>query len=570
MNIIIGVEIGGLPYMSKRRAARLKVIPLGGVEEIGKNMTVLEYGNDIIVVDVGLAFPTEEMLGVDLVIPDVTYLAKNRQKIRGIILTHGHEDHIGALPYVLKELDAPVYGTKLTIMLAQYKLAENGITDAVMRQVEPREKINLGCFVIEFIKTSHSILDSVGLSVNCPVGRVVMTGDFKIDYTPVDGSVMDLARFAQLGEEGVLLLMAESTNVERPGYTISEKIVGVNLDNFFREAKGRIIISTFSSNIHRIQQIIDSALRYGRKICFAGRSMIKIAKMAQELGYLKVREDMLVPLDKVKNLQDKRLVVITTGSQGEPMSGLVRMAGGEHSQIEIHAGDTVIISARPIPGNEKYINRVIDQLFRMGANVIYDALAEVHASGHACQEELKLIHTLVKPRYFMPIHGEYRHLKQHALLAESLGMSPKNIFIPQNGHAVEFSNAKGAAAGETVQAGGVLVDGLGIGDVSNVVLRDRKHLSQDGLVAVVMTISREAGTMLAPPEIISRGFVYVKENEGIMDDVKKLIVGRMERARSEKTPDWAVVKSDLRNELRKFLYERTKRNPMILPIVVEI
>jgi ribonuclease J len=557
--------------MAKKNTSRLKVIPLGGVEEIGKNMTVLEYGNDIIVVDAGLAFPTEEMPGIDLVIPDITYLEKNRQKIRGIILTHGHEDHIGALPYVMKSLsNVPIYGTKLTIMLAQYKLAESGIMDAVVRQVVAKDKVALGCFGVEFIKTTHSILGSVALAITTPLGKVILTSDFKVDYTPIDGEVMDLARFAQLGEEGVLLLMADSTNVERPGYSMSEKNVGVNLDAFFREARGRIIISTFSSNIHRIQQIIDSAMRYSRKVCFAGRSMVKIAKMAQEIGYLKVKDDMLVPLDKVKNLNDKRLVVITTGSQGEPMSGLVRMAGGEHSQVEIRPGDTVIFSATPIPGNEKFVSRVIDQLFRMGANVIYDALAEIHASGHACREELKLIHTLVKPKYFVPLHGEYRHLKQHALLAESLGMSPKNIFIPQNGHVIEFSDARGAARTEIVQAGGVLVDGLGIGDVGNVVLRDRKHLAQDGLLVVVMTISREEGTLLAPPEVISRGFVYVKENDEIMDEVKKLIVNYVEQVRKKKTPDWTSIKSDLRNELRKYLYEKTKRNPMILPIVVEI
>lgn len=557
--------------MLKKKVSRLKVIPLGGVEEIGKNMTVLEYGNDIIVVDAGLAFPTEEMPGIDLVIPDITYLEKNRQKIRGIILTHGHEDHIGALPYVMKTLaNVPIYGTKLTIMLSQYKMAESGITDAVVRQVVPKDKITLGCFGVEFIKTTHSILGSVALAITTPAGVVIMTSDFKVDYTPIDGEVMDLARFAQLGEEGVLLLMADSTNVERPGYSMSEKNVGVNLDAFFREARGRIIISTFSSNIHRIQQIIDSAMRYSRKVCFAGRSMVKIAKMAQEIGYLKVKDDMLVPLDKVKNMNDKRLVVITTGSQGEPMSGLVRMAGGEHSQVEIRPGDTVIFSATPIPGNEKFVSRVIDQLFRMGANVIYDALAEIHASGHACREELKLIHTLVKPKYFIPLHGEYRHLKQHAMLAESLGMSPKNIFIPQNGHVIEFSDARGAMKTDTVQAGGVLVDGLGIGDVGNVVLRDRKHLAQDGLLVVVMTISREEGTMLAPPEVISRGFVYVKENDEIMEDVKKLIVNHIEQSHRKKTLDWASIKSDLKNELRKYVYEKTKRNPMILPIIVEI
>ncbi len=558
--------------MSKTRTTtKLRVIPIGGVEEIGKNMTVLEYGNDIIVVDAGLAFPTEEMPGIDLVIPDITYLEKNRQKVRGIVLTHGHEDHIGALPYVAKSLNVPIYGTKLTIMLAQYKMAENGLRNTVCHEVTPRQKVQLGCFTVEFIKTSHSIMDSVALAITTPVGVVLLTGDFKIDYTPVDGEVMDFARFAQLGEEGVLLLMCESTNVERPGYSLSESHVGANLDALFRDIKGRIIISTFSSNVHRIQQIIDAAQHYSRKVCFAGRSMVKIATMAQELGYLKVREDSIVALEKAKNLNDKRLVVITTGSQGEPMSGLVRMAGGEHNQIEIRSGDTVIFSAKPIPGNEKYVNRVIDQLFRMGATVIYDALAEIHASGHACQEELKLIHTLAKAKYFIPMHGEYRHLKQHAQLAESLGMNRKNIFIPENGRIIEFSRDRGAAMGDMVQAGGVMVDGLGVGDIGNIVLRDRKHLAQDGLLIVVMTVSREQGSLLIAPEVISRGFVYVKESDEMMDEVRKFINTFVEKARSRgKSSDWASIKSDLRNDLRRFLYEKTKRSPMILPIIVEI
>lgn len=553
----------------KKTTNKLRIIPIGGVEEIGKNMTVLEYGNDIIVVDAGLSFPTEEMPGIDLVIPDVTYLEKNRQKVRGIVLTHGHEDHIGALPYVLKSVNVPVYGTKLTVMLAEYKNAENGVNNAQMKQVSPREKINLGCFVVEFIKTSHSIMDSVALCITTPVGKVVLTGDFKVDFTPVDGEVMDLARFAQLGEEGVLLLMCESTNVERPGYTLSEKVIGQNLDNIFRDVKGRIIISTFSSNIHRIQQIIDAAQHYSRKVCFAGRSMVKVADMAQELGYLKIRGDMLVPLEKVKSGNDKRLVIITTGSQGEPMSGLVRMADGEHSQVEIRPGDTVIFSAKPIPGNEKYVSRIIDQLFRIGANVIYDTVAEIHASGHACREELKLIHTLVKPKFFIPMHGEYRHLKQHAMLAESLGMAAKNIFIPENGQVIEI-DGRGATRGETVQAGGVMVDGLGIGDVGNVVLRDRKHLAQDGLVVVVMTLSREQSKLVTAPEIISRGFVYVKENDEMMDDIKRIILKYMEKVNQKKLPDISTIKADIRNDLRKFIYEKTKRSPMILPIIIDI
>jgi ribonuclease J len=548
----------------------LKLIPLGGVNEIGKNMTVFEFGNDIIVVDCGLSFPEDDMLGVDLVIPDTSYLIKNKDKVRAFILTHGHEDHIGALPYVLREINAPVYGTRLTLGLVENKLKEHhNLDNTDLHRVKPGGSIKLGAFTVEFIKTSHSIADSVALAIHTPVGTIVHTSDFKIDYTPIDGEVIDLARFAQLGQKGVLALLADSTNVERPGYTMSEKTVGQTFESIFDEATGRIIVATFASNIHRIQQVFDAAVKHGRKVCISGRSMSNVIAVAMDLGYLSVPKKALIDIDQIDNYPGDKIVVITTGTQGEPMSALTRMATAEHRKLEIEPGDLVIISATPIPGNEKLVYKVINQLFSRGANVIYESLADVHVSGHACQEELKLIHTLVKPKFFIPVHGEFRHLKQHALLAESLGMPRDNIFVIDNGTVLEFTPNSCKIAG-TVTAGRVLVDGLGIGDVGNIVLRDRKHLSQDGLIVIVVTISKDAGTVIAGPDIISRGFVYVRESEELIEQARELVRETLERCKQERITDWATLKTNIRDELRGFLYERTKRNPMILPIIMEI
>jgi ribonuclease J len=547
----------------------LKVIPLGGLGEIGKNMTVVEYGEDIIVIDCGVSFPEDEMLGIDLVIPDITYLQKNKEKIRAIVLTHGHEDHIGALPYVLKQLNIPVYGTKLTLGLVEYKLKEHGIDNANLQTVKARDVVKFGSISVEFIKTSHSIADSVALAIHTPVGVLVHTSDFKVDYTPIDGEVMDLARFASLGEKGVLALMCDSTNVERPGYTMSEKTVGVTFENIFDEAKGRIIVASFASNIHRIQQVINAAAKYNRKLCVSGRSMVNVVNVATELGYLNVPPNMLVEVDQISDYPDERVVVLTTGSQGEPMSALARMAASEHRKLDIKPDDLVIISATAIPGNEKLVSKIVNQLFKKGANVIYEALMDTHVSGHACQEELKLIHTLVKPKFFIPVHGEYRHLKQHALLAESLGMSRNNIFIAELGNVIEFTQDTCKINGSVV-AGRVLVDGLGIGDVGNIVLRDRKHLSQDGLMVVVITMSKDNYNIIAGPDIISRGFVYVREAEGLMDDAKEIVKRVMENCEGKNITDWSTIKLNIRDNLRDFLYERTKRKPMILPVIMEI
>lgn len=552
------------------RKEKLKIIPLGGLGEIGKNMTVIEYKNDIVVVDCGMMFPEEEMLGVDVVIPDISYLQKNRDRFRAIVLTHGHEDHIGALPYVLKQINVPVYGTKLTLGLVENKLKEHGLLGSVeLNCVKPRDVVRFGDISVEFIKVSHSIADSCALAIHTPVGTVVHTGDFKVDYTPIDGDVIDLARFAELGNEGVLALLAESTNVERRGYTMSESTVGQTFNEIFGRAKGRIIVATFASNVHRIQQIINAAAMYGRKVAVSGRSMVNVVEVATNLGYLKIPEGTYIDIDDINKCRDDQLVIVTTGTQGEPMSALVRMANNEHKKVTINPGDMIIISASAIPGNEKLIYRVINQLFKQGAEVIYQDLADVHVSGHACQEELKLIHTLVKPEYFVPIHGEYRHLKQHAQLAQSLGMDEKNIFILDIGDVLELSHKSARVAG-SVTAGQVLVDGLGVGDVGNIVLRDRKHLSQDGILTVVVTISKESGTVIAGPDIISRGFVYVRESETLMDEAKEIVMDTLAKCGDSRINDWATLKTNIKEALRDFLYQKTQRKPMILPIIMEI
>ena len=549
--------------------SKLKIIPLGGVDEIGKNMTVFEYEDDIIIVDCGSIFPKEDMLGIDLVIPDVSYLVANKEKVRGYLLTHGHEDHIGATPYILKQVPAPLYGTRLTLALVDLKLKEHRLPGIPMHTIQPRDTVQIGKFTCRFIKVSHSIGGAVAIAITCPAGTVVVSGDFKIDYTPVDGEPTDLASFAALGDEGVMALMCESTNVERQGYTISELKVGETFERLFAEAKGRVIVAQFASNIHRMQMVIDNAVRYGRWVCFVGRSMVNVSRVAMQLGELKIPAGYLVDVEEIDAFPDENVLVMTTGSQGEAMSGLTRMAYGEHRKVQIRQSDMVIISATPIPGNEKYISRVINQLYRCGAQVVYDRMATVHVSGHACQEELKLIHALVRPQYFIPVHGEYRMLWQHAELAESMGMSRKNIVIPEIGQTIEMTPTT-LALGEVVPTGGVMVDGLGIGDVGNVVLRDRKHLSQDGLIIAVMAIDRDRGVLVSGPDIISRGFVYVRENEDIIESTRELVrsivlsYGRIEGQ------DWPAMKNRIKDELHRYIYEKIKRNPMVLPIIVEI
>ncbi|WP_102400579.1 ribonuclease J [Haloimpatiens massiliensis] len=554
----------------RRESDKIKVIPLGGMNEIGKNLTAIEYKNEIIVIDCGLQFPDDEMFGIDLVIPDVTYLIKNKDKVKGIFLTHGHEDHIGALPYVLKQLNVPVYGTKLTIAIVETKLKEHGLLSSVeLRRVQPKDVVKLDLLSIEFIRTSHSIPDAIAIAIHTPIGIVLHTGDFKIDYTPIDGSVADLSRFAELGRKGVIAMLADSTNVERPGYTMSESTVGETFTNIFSTARGRIIVATFASNVHRIQQIISASYKYGRKVAVSGRSMENIVNVASELGYLDYIDETLINIDDIRRYPNEKITIITTGSQGEPMSALSRMASSEHRKVEIMKGDMVIISATPIPGNEKLVSKVINQLFKKGAEVIYEKLADVHVSGHACQEELKLMHTLVKPKHFIPAHGEYRHLKQHAELATKLGLSEENIVIAQNGDVVEVTKS-GIRKNGTVVSGQVFVDGLGVGDVGNIVLRDRKHLSQDGILTVVVTIEKETGTVIAGPDIISRGFVYVRESEDLMEEAKKIVRNQLNECEKNRITEWATIKSKIKDSLRLFLYEKTKRKPMILPIIMEI
>ena len=554
----------------KNEKAKVKIIPLGGVNEIGKNLTAIEYKNDIVVIDCGLKFPDEDMFGIDLVIPDITYLIKNKEKVSGIFLTHGHEDHIGALPYVLKQLNVPVYGTKLTLGIVETKLKEHGLLSSTeLIRVKPRDVIRLNSVSVEFIKTNHSIADSVAIAVHTPLGVVLHTGDFKIDYTPIDGELMDFARFAELGKKGVLVMMADSTNVEKQGYTKSERIVGESLTRIFGKTKGRIIIATFASNIHRIQQIIDAATVYGRKVAVSGRSMENIINVAIELGYIEVAENTLVPIDAINKYNNDQIVIITTGSQGEPMSALSRMASAEHKKVNIVEGDTIIISATPIPGNEKLVSKIVNQLFKKGAEVIYGSSENIHVSGHACQEELKLMQTLIKPKNFIPVHGEYRHLKQHGELAIKLGLNPKNVVIPEVGNVIEV-NRSGIRKSGTVISGQIFVDGLGVGDVGNIVLRDRKHLSQDGILTVVVTLSKDNKTIVAGPDIISRGVVYVRESEGLIDEAREIVRNTLLECEEKNITDWATLKSNVRDELRSYLYEKTKRKPMILPIIMEI
>ena len=554
----------------KGEKAKVKIIPLGGLNEIGKNMTAIEYKNDIVIIDCGLKFPDEDMFGIDVVIPDITYLLKHKDKVSGIFLTHGHEDHIGALPYVLKQLNVPVYGTKLTLGIVQSKLKEHNLLSTTeLITVKPRDVVRLNSVSVEFIKTNHSIADSVAIAVHTPLGAVLHTGDFKVDYTPIDGEPMDFARFAELGKKGVLLMMADSTNVERPGYTMSEKIVGESLCRIFGKSKGRIIVATFASNIHRIQQIIDAAAMYGRKVAVSGRSMENIVQVAIELGYIKIEKENLVSIDQINKYNNDQIVIITTGSQGEPMSALARMATSEHRKVNIVPGDTIIISATPIPGNEKLVSRVVDQLFKKGAEVVYGSSEAVHVSGHACQEELKLMQTLVRPKYFIPVHGEYRHLKQHGELANSIGVPKSNILIPEIGDVIEVTRNSIKKSGSVI-SGQIFVDGLGVGDVGNIVIRDRKHLSQDGILTVVVTLSKENKAIIAGPDIISRGFVYVRESEKLMDEARDIVRNVFAKCEEQKITDWSTLKSTVRDELRSFLYEKTKRKPMILPIIMEI
>ncbi len=550
---------------------KLKVIPLGGLNEIGKNMTVFEYDDEIIIVDCGLSFPDDEMLGIDVVIPDFTYLKKNAQKIKGIFLTHGHEDHIGALPYFLKQFEAPIYGFRLTLGLVELKLKEHKLMDrTTLNVVKARDEINLKHFSVEFLTVSHSIPDASALHITTPLGSVIHTGDFKIDYGPVDGDVIDLCRFAEIGSKGVLLFMADSTNSERKGFTMSESTVGKTFDDLFREHDDRrIFVASFASNIHRVQQVINSAYACNRKVAFSGRSMVNVSKVAMELGYLKVPADMVVELYDIAKYPDNELVIITTGSQGEPMAALSRMANSEHRQLQLKSEDLVIISATPIPGNEKSVKKVIDKLLKLDVEVIYESLADVHVSGHAKEEELKLMHTIVKPTYFAPVHGEYSHLVGHGQLAESLGMSKSNVFLMENGKGIEF-DSEGARFARKVPSGRTLIDGLGVGDVGNIVLRDRRILSQDGLMIVVIAIDKKTNKIVSGPDIISRGFVYVREAETLFADARNVLCHALGELENEGRTEWSVIKSTIRDNLRSYLYQETRRNPMILPIIMDV
>lgn len=548
--------------------AKIKIIPLGGLEQIGMNMTIFEYEDNIIVVDCGLSFPDDDMLGIDLVIPDITYLKENASKVKGFVITHGHEDHIGALPYVLKEVDAPIYATKLTLGIIEGKLKEHGLEKTVKKKVVKHgQSINLGCFRIEFIKVNHSIADAAGLAIFTPAGVIVHTGDFKIDYTPVYGDTTDLTRFGELGKKGVLALMADSTNVIKPGFTSSERTVGRTIDHIFAEnATRRIIIATFASNVDRVQQIINSANKYGRKVIIEGRSMVNIINTARELEYLQVPENTIIDIEEMKNYTDSQLVLITTGSQGESMAALSRMAASLHKKVTIKPGDTVVFSSSPIPGNEKAVSKVINELSMQGANVIFQ---DTHVSGHACQEEIKLIYSLVKPKYAIPLHGEYRHLKTHAALAETMGIDKDHIFILSSGDVLELSSKEGYV-NERVQAGSVLVDGLGVGDVGNIVLRDRQNLAENGIIIVVMTFEKYSNQLLAGPDIVSRGFVYVREAENLLEDARHIVNDAVIDCIENNIADWGKIKMIVKETLSDYLWKKIKRNPMILPIIMEV
>ena len=553
----------------KHKNNKLRIIPLGGVGEIGKNMTVIEYDKDMIVIDCGFCFPSETMLGVDYVIPNTSYLEANKDKLRAFFITHGHEDHIGATQYILNKFNVPVYGTKLTLALVEAKLEEYRISTKMLRVTEPGDSVKCGSFVVDFIKVSHSIDDAVGFAIHTPAGTIVHTGDFKVDYTPVDGKIIDLHKFAQLGQKGVLALLSDSTNAEIPGFTESEKNVGDSLNSIFRDAKGRLIIATFASNIHRLQQVVNEANRMGRKICIMGRSMVRYAEVAQRLGYLSINQKMFINPEELDKLPDARVTILTTGSQGESMAGLTRMASGEHPRVNIRPGDTVVISSYPISGNERYVSEVINLLCLRGAKVVHGRLAQVHVSGHACQEELKLMLSLVSPKYFIPVHGEARHLYRHAALAEEMGIDKKNIFIPSIGVPIEM-NRQGAQFAEPVSSGSVLIDGLGVGDVGNVVLRDRQVLAAEGLFIVIVTIDKNSGELISSPDIVSRGFVYVKESEELIAEARKLIVDLMNKSATRNAHDWLTIKNKIKKLMSTFLYDKTKRSPMILPIIIEV
>ncbi|MDF2801600.1 MAG: beta-lactamase domain protein [Anaerocolumna sp.] len=546
----------------------IKIIPLGGLEQIGMNITAFEYEDSIIVVDCGLSFPEDEMLGIDLVIPDVTYLKENISKVKGFVITHGHEDHIGSLPYILRDINVPIYATKLTVGIIENKLKEHNLLKSTKRKViKYGQSINLGCFRIEFIRTNHSIADAASLAIFSPAGIIVHTGDFKVDYTPVFGSVIDLQRFGELGKKGVLALLCDSTNVERPGYTMSEKTVGKTFDNIFAEnSRNRIIVATFASNVDRVQQIINSADKFGRKVVIEGRSMVNIISTASELGYITMPNNMLIDIEQMKNYPDEKVVLITTGSQGEAMAALPRMAASIHKKISIKPGDVVIFSSTPIPGNEKPVSKVINELSMKGAKVIFQ---DTHVSGHACQEEIKLMYALTKPKYAVPVHGEYRHLMKHSEVAQTMGVPKENVFVISSGDVLELSNEHAGVIGK-VPSQGIFVDGLGVGDVGNIVLRDRQHLSENGLLIVVVTLEKYTNQILSGPDIVSRGFVYVRESENLMDEAKVVVNDALEKCLSKNTTDWGKMKNEIKDSLSDYVWKKTKRNPMILPIIMEV